>query len=257
MSSVRTSLPLSLRWRLDLLQTSLATSLARAQLGRLAVEDPGRVPVGDVDRQAVDDRAVAVVAREVAVAPELALGERGQRPRRVDERDVAAHDVQRLAQVELDAVHPVDVELVHPLERRVDGEHLAATTAGARARRASRRRTSRPRSRAGGRGGRARARPSIRPRRTSQRLDRLADVEAHAVLAQQRDPRVDPRLVGRRVEHAVRRAVVAAAQDVVDERLGHVADRPRAGLRSLAATRARVRPRGEDRSGTPRTCPRP
>ena len=83
---------------------------------------------------------------------------------------------------------------------------------------------------------RRRPRRSRAPRRlrsgrraTSSDVDRVADAEAHAELAQVRDPRVDPGLVGRRVEHAVERAVVAAAHDVHDERLGHVADRAGAG----------------------------
>ena len=109
--------------QLDLLEDLLGDLLRRALLRRLAVEDPGRVPVGDVDREAVELAAVAVVAREVAVGPELRLGQRGQRPRRVDEGQVAADHVERLLQVVLDAVHPVDVELVHQLERRVRAQH--------------------------------------------------------------------------------------------------------------------------------------
>ncbi len=57
-----------------------------------------------------------------------------------------------------------------------------------------------------------------------ERLDRVADVEAHAEPAQHLHPRIDPGLVRRRVQDPVGRAVVAAALDVVDERLAHVPD---------------------------------
>ncbi len=69
MSSGSTLSPLSLRCALICAHTSLGDLLAGALLRRLAVQDPGRVPVGDVDREAVDRRAVAVVARRSRGCP--------------------------------------------------------------------------------------------------------------------------------------------------------------------------------------------
>ena len=145
--------------------------LRRALLRGLAVEDPRRVPVGDVDREAVHGAAVAVVGGEVALGPELGLGERGQRPRRVDERDVAAGDVDRLAQVELDAGHPVGLELAHPLEA---GSRRSTSATAAVARSAGIAETNQSasirRRRRGGRGPRA---PSIAPAAHLERRRRV------------------------------------------------------------------------------------
>ncbi len=115
--------PVVVEVELDLRDHLAGDLRAGAALGRLAVQDPRRVPVGDVDRERVDDLPVAVVARVLARRPELALGQRGQRPGRVDERHVAAHDVQRLSQVELDAVHPVHEQVVHRLEVGIEPQH--------------------------------------------------------------------------------------------------------------------------------------
>ena len=111
--------------RLDLRPDLARDLLRRALLRRLAVEDPGRVPVGDVDREAVDGGAVAVVARGSRGPPRTgawvsAVSAHG----RIDEGDVAVGDVDRLPQVVLDADHPVDEELVHALERGIGGEHV-------------------------------------------------------------------------------------------------------------------------------------
>ena len=160
----------SLRCSLIWCQTSRLISAGVHCFAGLPVSRPGRVPVGDVDREAVDRVAVAVVGREVALGPELRLGERGQRPLGVDVGDVAVGDVDPLAQEELDARHPVGVELVDPLERRVGAQQLAATAACGRARPASPRRTSRRRSAAGARAGRASHRRA--PRRRRARVQR-------------------------------------------------------------------------------------
>ena len=66
----------------------------------------------------------------------------------------------------------------------------------------------------------------IRPPPTSYRTQSLAVHEPDAELAQVSHPGVDPGLVGGQVEHSVEGAVVAAAHDVHDEGLAHVADRP-------------------------------
>src|SRR3546814_357586 len=57
---------------------------------RLAVEDPRREEVGDVDRQDVRDPSVAVASTEVAV-PEQALVDRGEGPRAGQVGDVSVH----------------------------------------------------------------------------------------------------------------------------------------------------------------------
>ncbi len=70
--------------------------------------------------------------------------------------------------------------------------------------------------------------------------------EPHALAAQVRDPRVDPRLVGRQVEHPVDLPVVALLGHGEDERLPHVADRPRARHGLLGGDQVAGQPGGED-----------
>jgi len=83
---------------------------------RLAVHDAGLVEVADVHREAVANAPVAVVALERPPLPELRLADRYERPRRVDVQHMAVHDRHRLAQEELDPVHPARLESPQPLE---------------------------------------------------------------------------------------------------------------------------------------------
>ena len=176
----------------------------RALLRDLAGERPGRVPIGDVDRQAVDGVAVAVVGGEVTLGPELRLGQRGQRPLRVHVGDVTRGDVDPLSQEELDARHPVRVEIVDPLELLVRAQEL--------------RREQLPDALGGHRrdepvgvdlpstavGCRSRSRWRVAPSPSgSSAVTRWPMWKRHAELLQQTDPRLDPRLVGRPVEDAV------------------------------------------------------
>ena len=136
---------------------------------------------------------------------------------------MALGDVDLAPQVELDAVHPVVLEVVHRLERWVEREQLAVPQPagpldGHRADEPVRLDPPTAAARLG-------ARRDDLPAPRLEPIDGGADDELHALLLEERDPRVDPRLVGRRVEDAVQGAVVAAAHRVVDERLGHVADR--------------------------------
>ena len=110
--------------QLDLLEHLLGDLLRRALLRRLAVDDPGRVPVGDVDREAV----------ELACRRRSRCGKSRSAQNCACVSAVSAHGASMnvrwprmtwngLLQVVLDAVHPVDVELVHELERLVGAQH--------------------------------------------------------------------------------------------------------------------------------------
>ncbi len=175
----------------------VADLLARAQRGDLAGVHARALPFGDVDREDAADGAVAE-AREVHAAPELALGDRGQRPLGVDVDRVPALQRQVLAQVEEDPVHPARDEPVEPVQPRLGGPQLGREQ-GAH---------DLDRQRGDVEVGDHAAPAGDRdagdlPVSQLDPLDRLPQPQLDARAAQVPGPRRQPGVAGRRVEHAV------------------------------------------------------
>ena len=118
--SLRTVLPVSLSAAFSCAHTSLGDLVARALLGRLAVQDPRLVPLGDVHGEAVDRDAVAVVragsrAPASAAAWAMPVSDQGESMK----LKWPLHHGRTLRQIELDARHPVRLQLVAPRQLRV------------------------------------------------------------------------------------------------------------------------------------------
>ncbi len=131
-------------------------------------------------------------------------------------------------QVELQTVHPVHDQMLHPPQPRVERKHLGRPQLH---RALHRHRTDEPvRLHRAGAPGRiphpCRGEPAAVD---VDGLDRAAHPELDAQPPQSSDPRIDPCLVGRCVEQAIRLAVVAPTHDVHEERLAHIGDRAAAG----------------------------
>src|SRR5262249_32014143 len=85
--------------------------LRRAPHGRLGVQDAGRTPIRNVNREYPTEASVSVTVESVR-APELALRDRGQRPGRVDIDRVAVDHRNVALEIELNSVHPRSSQLV-------------------------------------------------------------------------------------------------------------------------------------------------